>query len=166
MVQLNNIVMMRSWHGSLSTLLAPGGGNLLFAGTLPSHKGQSMMTSSNGNILRVTDHLCGEFTGRRWIPRTKASDAELWCFLLSAPDKPLSKQSRGWWFEMPSRSLWRHCNACRVVTGCFCSFFINSLFFDIFLYMLGWVVLCTLNSSGFFNVHCLPGTLLLVWIYF
>ena len=34
------------------------------------------MTSSNGNIVRVTGHLCGEFTGLRWIPRTKASDAE------------------------------------------------------------------------------------------
>ena len=39
-----------------------------------------MMTSLNGNIFRVTGHLCGEFTGPRWIPRTKASDAELWCF--------------------------------------------------------------------------------------
>ena len=29
-----------------------------------------MMTSSNGNIFRVTGHLCGEFTGHRWIPRT------------------------------------------------------------------------------------------------
>ena len=27
-----------------------------------------MMTSSNGNIFRVTGHLCGEFTGPRWIP--------------------------------------------------------------------------------------------------
>ena len=27
-----------------------------------------MMTSSNGNVLRVTDVLCGEFTGHRWIP--------------------------------------------------------------------------------------------------
>ena len=44
-----------------------------------------MMTSSNGNIFRFTGHLCGEFTGHRWIPRTKASDAELWCFLWSAP---------------------------------------------------------------------------------
>ena len=35
-----------------------------------------MMTSSNGNIFRVTGPLCGEFTGHRWIPRTKASDAE------------------------------------------------------------------------------------------
>ena len=29
-----------------------------------------MMTSSNGNIFRVTGHLCGEFTGHRWIPHT------------------------------------------------------------------------------------------------
>ena len=29
------------------------------------------MTSSNGNIFRVTAHLCGEFTGHRWIPRNK-----------------------------------------------------------------------------------------------
>ena len=43
------------------------------------------MTSSNGNIFRVTGPLCGEVTGHRWIPRTKASDAELWCFLWSAP---------------------------------------------------------------------------------
>ena len=36
-------------------------------------------------LFRVTGPLCGEFTGDRWIPRTKASDAELWCFLWSAP---------------------------------------------------------------------------------
>ena len=45
-----------------------------------------MMTSSNGNIFRVTGHLCGEFSGPLWIPRTKARDAELWCFLWSAPE--------------------------------------------------------------------------------
>ena len=28
---------------------------------------------------------CGEFTVHRWIPLTKVSDAELWCFLASAP---------------------------------------------------------------------------------
>ena len=39
------------------------------------------MTSSNGNIFRVTGPLCGEFTGDRRIPLTKARDAELWCFL-------------------------------------------------------------------------------------
>ena len=42
------------------------------------------MTSSNGNILRVTGHLWGESTGHRWIPLTTASGVELWCFLWSA----------------------------------------------------------------------------------
>ena len=42
--------------------------------------------SSNGNIFHVTGHLCGEFTGPRWIPSTKASDAEFWCFRWSASE--------------------------------------------------------------------------------
>ena len=41
--------------------------------------GNNVMTSSNGNIFRVTGHLCGEFTGHRWIPPSKASDADIWC---------------------------------------------------------------------------------------
>ena len=45
-----------------------------------------MMTSSNGNIFRVTGPLCGGIHRARWIPHTKASDAELWCFLWSAPE--------------------------------------------------------------------------------
>ena len=49
-----------------------------------------------------------EFTGHRWIPRTKASDAELWCFLDLHLNKRLSKQSWGWWFKTPSGPLWRH----------------------------------------------------------
>ena len=76
--------------------------------------GHFMMTSSNGNIFRVTGHLCGEFTGLRWIPRTKASDAELWCFFYLPPNKGLSKQWRGWWFETPSCPLWRHRNVSRI----------------------------------------------------
>ena len=65
-----------------------------------------MMTSSNGNIFRGTGHLCGEFTGHRWIPHTKASDV-FFCLRLY---KPLSKQWWGWWFETPSCPLWLHCN--------------------------------------------------------
>ena len=42
-----------------------------------------MMTSSNGNIFRVTGPLWGESIGHRWILLKKASDAELWCFLWS-----------------------------------------------------------------------------------
>ena len=36
----------------------------------------------------------------------KASDAELWCFF----DLSLNKRLRRWWFETPSRSLWRQYN--------------------------------------------------------
>ena len=58
----------------------------------------------------------------RWIPHTKASDAELWCFLWSADlrlNKRLSKHSWGWWFETPSRPLWRQCNEFRTPISMF-----------------------------------------------
>ena len=55
-----------------------------FRGPL-QYKDITRMTSPHGNIFWVTGHLCGEFTGDRWITRTKASDADLWCFLWSAP---------------------------------------------------------------------------------
>ena len=35
--------------------------------------------------------LWGESTGDRWIPLTKASDAELWCFLWSAPEQTVDQ---------------------------------------------------------------------------
>ena len=68
-----------------------------------------IMTSSNGNIFRVTGPLWGESTGHRWIPLTKASDAGLWCFLWSPPER-LSKQLTRLWFQTPSCSLWCQCN--------------------------------------------------------
>ena len=46
----------------------------------------NLMMSSIGNIFCVTGPLCGEFTGHRWIPLTKPSDAELRSFLCSAPE--------------------------------------------------------------------------------
>ena len=54
---------------------------------------EDMMMSSNWNIFRVTGHLCGEFTGDWWIPRTKANDAEIWFFFDLRLNKRLSKQS-------------------------------------------------------------------------
>ena len=75
--------------------------------TLPAF----MMTSSNGNIFRVTGHLCagkspvsGEFPTQR--PVTRSFDV----FFDLCLHKRLSKQSCGWWFETPASSLWRHCN--------------------------------------------------------
>ena len=45
---------------------------------------RNMITSSNGNVYHVTGPFCGEHTGHWWIPLTKASDAELWCFFICA----------------------------------------------------------------------------------
>ena len=54
------------------------------------------MTSSNGNIFRVTGPLWGESIGHWWIPITKASDMKLWYFLWSVPEQAV-KQT----IEMP-----------------------------------------------------------------
>ena len=67
-----------------------------------------MMTSSNGNIFRVTGHLCREFTGHRWIPSTKASDMELWCFLWYSWINCWASNSEAFDLRCP---LWRHCNS-------------------------------------------------------
>ena len=71
-----------------------------------------MMTTSNGNIFRVTGHLCGEFTGRRWIPPHKGQWRGAWmCSLIFAwTNGWINNQPWGWWFETPSRPLWRHSN--------------------------------------------------------
>ena len=83
-------IIMRIHYFRIDTSLKAQQNCLHFQSTLcvtslrPSQTNmRHMMTSSNGNIFRVTDHMCGEFTGSRWIPPTKASDAELWCFLWS-----------------------------------------------------------------------------------
>ena len=84
-----------------------------------------MMTSSNGNIFRVTGPLCGEFTGRRWIPSQRPVTRSFDVFFDLRLNKRLSKQSWGWWFETPSRSLLRQCNvpwniwSCATVLLCF-----------------------------------------------
>ena len=69
-----------------------------------------MNSSSNGNIFCVTGHLCGEFTGHRWISHTKSVTRSFDVFIDLRLNKRLSKQSRGWWFGTPSCPLWRHCN--------------------------------------------------------
>ena len=68
-----------------------------------------MMTSSNGNIFRVTGHLCGEFTGPRWIPAQRPATRSFDVFFDLRRIKWFNKQSWGWWFETLSFPLWRHC---------------------------------------------------------
>ena len=69
-----------------------------------------MVTSSNGNIFRVTGHMCGEFTGPGEFPAQRPVTRSFDVFSDLRLNTPLSKQSWGWWFETPSRPLWRHCN--------------------------------------------------------
>ena len=57
---------------------------------------QYMMTSSNGNIIRVTGHLFGEFTGHWWIALTKPAMRSFDVFIDLRPNKRLGKQSWGW----------------------------------------------------------------------
>ena len=44
---------------------------LLELGAIRRHHAYNMMTSSNGTIIRVTGHSCGELTGPRWNPPYK-----------------------------------------------------------------------------------------------
>ena len=69
-----------------------------------------MMTSSNGNIFRVTGPLCGEFTGPGEIPAQRPVTRSLNVLFDLRPNKRLSQQSWGWWFETPSWSLCGQCN--------------------------------------------------------
>ena len=74
-----------------------------------------MMTSSNGNIFRVTGPLCGEFTGPGEFPTQRPVTRSFDVFLDLRLNKRLSKQWWGWWFETPSWSLWRHRNEMSII---------------------------------------------------
>ena len=68
------------------------------------------MTSSNGNIFRVTGHWCGIYTGPGEFPAQRPVTRSFDVFFDLRLNKRLSKQSWGWWFETKSRPLWRQCN--------------------------------------------------------
>ena len=74
------------------------------AGNGCNEKNICMMTSSNGNIFRVTGPFTGVFPSQRPVTRCFGVFFDL------RLNKGLNKQSRRRWFEMPSLSLWRHCN--------------------------------------------------------
>ena len=56
------------------------------------------------SICAGNSPVTGEFLAQRPVTRSSVVFFDL------RLNKHLSKQSRGWWFEMPSRSLWRHCH--------------------------------------------------------
>ena len=66
---------------------------------------QSETFSASLALCEGNSPVTGEFPSQR--PLTRSFDV----FFDLRLNKRLSKQSsRGWWFETPSRSLWRHCN--------------------------------------------------------
>ena len=77
-----------------------------------------MMTSSNGNIFRVTGHLCGEFTVSGEFPTQRPVTRSFDVYFDLRPNKRLSKQSLGWWFETLSPPLWRHRNVSECCLVC------------------------------------------------
>ena len=83
---LINILFWLIWKNQISTVWAPCEGNPPKIGRVLSkwtvHDDVIKWNYFPGNWF-----LWLEFTGYRWIPLTKASDAELWCFLWSEPEQ-------------------------------------------------------------------------------
>ena len=106
-----------------------------------------MLTSSNGNIFRVT----GLLSGHRWIPQRPVMRSFDVFFDLCL-NKRLSKQPWGWWFETRWRSLWRHCNVmfnfiCRTSYG----FAKNICYISSLLHMLRRLMKTCLVSYSYFS---------------
>ena len=92
----------------------------------------NMMTSSNGNIFRVTGPLCGEFTGPGELPTQRPVTLSFDVFFDQRLNQRLSKQPWGWWFETPSWSLWRQSNETKVNKLNDNGVWVSSLSFKIF----------------------------------
>ena len=114
-----------------------------------------MMTSSNGNISVLLDPCEGN------SPVNSPHQAQ-WCGALVSSllqNKRVSKQLRRWWFEIPSRPLWRHCNgSASHITGPLSTESVNNRFpyqnlvmwsFQVFFVvtLLGRVLLTWPNAS-------------------
>ena len=109
----DNIYVIHYFHTDSFTVKPSGSSNNILPGGSKACQ-LTIMTSSNGNFFRAAGPLCGHFTSQRWIPLTKASDAEL-CFFYRRLNQRLSKQSAPRWFQTTSRSIWRHGNVCKLL---------------------------------------------------
>ena len=85
--------------------------------------------------------------------------------LICALNKRLSKQSRGWWFETPSRSLWRHCNELNLSGKCWPAYSGNWLYqtlivrwyrrYSLRIYIFSWHQAITKTNSDFLSTGLL-----------
>ena len=67
-----------------------------------------MITSSTGNIFRVTGSLWEESIATGGFPSQRTVMRGFGVFFILCLNKRLSKQSRRGWFDTPSRSSWRN----------------------------------------------------------
>ena len=124
-----------------------------------------MMASSNGNVVRVTGPLWGESTGHRWILLTKASDADLWCFLWSAPEQTVQQtiEAPAIWdaITVMSRTSTKlkksNRKACHELlltykTSC------KSVYSRVKIVLLGAILFLILDNSTFCSTVCLRST--------
>ena len=51
----------------------------------------------------------------RWIPAQRPVTRSFYVFFDLRLNERLSNRWRDWWFETPSRSLWRYCNVSRTI---------------------------------------------------
>ena len=72
---------------------------------IPWWRHQMETFSASLAICAGNSPITGEFPAQRAVTRGFGVFFDL------RLNKRLSKQWRGWWFETPSRSIWRHCNA-------------------------------------------------------
>ena len=72
--------------------------------------GGYMMTSSNGKIFRITRICAGSSPGTGEFPAQRPVTRKFDVFFDLCPNKQLSKQWWGWWFETSSHPLWHHRN--------------------------------------------------------
>ena len=112
------------------------------------------MTSSNGNIFRVTGPLCGEFTGSGEFPTQRPVTRSFDVFFDLRLNKRLSKQWRGWWFETPSFPLWRHRN--NIPPNLWYKLHL-SWQWTCWSLICSWSIACRLCSNYIFILNVTPG---------
>ena len=82
---------------------------LCMLSTLPKRRNHVMLLHTHDDVIkcfRDIGHLCGEFTGPPWIPRTRPAKRSFDVFFDLHLNKQLSKQSWGWWSETLLDPLW------------------------------------------------------------
>ena len=73
-------------------------------------------------MFRVTGHFAGNSPVPDEFPAQSPVTRSFDLFFDLRPNKRFSKQSWGWWFEMPSRPLWRHRNVILQLVSAFLYF--------------------------------------------